>query len=263
MESGAIYPSLNERTVLVTGGGSGIGASIVEHFCAQGARVAFLDIDHAVSEALVHRFAVKDSTLRSTVNCTVPWYLPCDLRDIAALRAAVVQVEAQWGAVRVLVNNAAHDERHSIDEVTPEYWDGRMQVNLRHQFFAVQAVHRRMAEAGGGSIVNMGSVTWLVGQGGMPGYSAAKAGIAGLTRSLARDLGPENIRVNSVLPGWIMTERQVEHWLTPEGEAELMERQCLKRKLYPEDIARTVLFFSADDSGACTNQNYIVDGGWV
>lgn len=255
MASGAIYPSLNERTVLVTGGGSGIGASIVEHFCAQQARVAFLDIDRTASESLVRRIAAEGGT--------EPWFLPCDLRDIAALRAAVSQVEDRLGGIRVLVNNAAHDERHAIDDVTPEYWDGRMQVNLRHHFFAVQAVHHGMAEAGGGSIVNMGSVTWVIGQGGMPGYSAAKAAIAGLTRSLARDLGPSNIRVNSVLPGWIMTERQVEHWLTPEGEAELMQRQCLKRKLYPEDIARAVLFFAADDSGACTNQNYIVDGGWV
>lgn len=255
MEQAARYPSLTGRIVLVSGGGSGIGAAIVTAYCRQGAKVAFLDMAEEPSQALVR--AVEEEGLPA------PWFLPCDLRDIAALRAAVGQVEAGWGAVRVLVNNAAHDERHQIDEVTPEYWDNRMEVNLRHQFFAVQAVHGGMAAAGGGAIVNMGSVTWIIGQGGMPAYSAAKAAVMGLTRSLARDLGPENIRVNSVLPGWIMTQRQIDNWLTPEGEAELMERQCLKRKLLPEDIANVVLFFTADDSSACTNQNYIVDGGWV
>jgi NAD(P)-dependent dehydrogenase (short-subunit alcohol dehydrogenase family) len=255
MPNGAIYPSLKDRTVFVTGGGGGIGASIVEHFCHQGARVAFVDIDAAASEALVARIAASGHP--------APLFIPCDLRDIPALRAAIAQAAEALGPIRILINNAAHDERHAIDDVTPEYWDDRMAVNLRHQFFAVQAVHKGMAEAGGGAIVNLGSVTWLIGQGGMPGYSAAKSAITGLTRSLARDLGPDNIRVNSVLPGWIMTERQVEMWLTPESEAELMQNQCLKRKLFPEDIARAVLFFAADDSSACTNQSYIVDGGWV
>jgi len=255
MPTGAIYPSLKDRVVFVTGGGAGIGASIVEHFCRQGARVAFVDIDQAVSRAVVGRIAASDDP--------APLFLPCDLRDIPALRAAIAQAVEALGPIRVLINNAAHDERHTIDEVTPEYWDDRMAVNLRHQFFAVQAVHKGMAEAGGGAIINLGSVTWLIGQGGMPGYSAAKSAIVGLTRSLARDLGPDNIRVNSVLPGWIMTERQVAKWLTPESEAELLKIQCLKRKLYPADIARAVLFFAADDSSACTNQSYIVDGGWV
>lgn len=255
MPKDAIYPSLKDRAVLVSGGGAGIGAAIVEHFCRQDARVAFVDIDEAASRALVARIAA--------AGAPAPLFLPCDLRDIPALQAAIAQAAEALGPIRVLVNNAAHDERHAIDEVTPEYWDDRMAVNLRHQFFAVQAVHKGMAEAGGGAIVNLGSVTWLVGQGGMPGYSAAKSAVAGLTRSLARDLGPDNIRVNSVLPGWIMTERQVAKWLTPESEAELLKNQCLKRKLYPDDVARAVLFFAADDSGACTNQSYIVDGGWV
>lgn len=255
MPTGAIYPSLKDRAVFVTGGGAGIGASIVEHFCRQGARVAFVDIDEAAGRAVVERFAASDHP--------APLFLPCDLRDIPALRAAIARAVEALGPIRILINNAAHDERHAIDEVTPEYWDDRMAVNLRHQFFAVQAVHKGMAEAGGGAIVNIGSVTWLVGQGGMPGYSAAKSAIVGLTRSLARDLGPDNIRVNSVLPGWIMTERQIAKWLTPESEAELLKNQCLKRKLYPDDIARAVLFFAADDSSACTNQSYIVDGGWV
>jgi NAD(P)-dependent dehydrogenase (short-subunit alcohol dehydrogenase family) len=251
----ASYPSLEDRVVFVTGGGSGIGASVVEHLCAQRARVAFVDIQREASDALVARIAAR--------GLPAPSFIPCDLRDIAALRAAIAQVEARLGAVRVLVNNAAHDERHAIEVVTPEYWDDRFAVNLRHQFFAAQAVVPRMAEAGGGSIVNFGSTSWLVGQGGMPAYLSAKAAVAGLTRALARDLGPRKIRVNSIVPGWIMTERQISLWLTPEGEEELMRRQCLKRKLVPEDIARVVLFLAADDSDACTNQSYVVDGGWV
>lgn len=255
MGESAVYPSLKDRVVLVTGGGSGIGASIVQAFCAQGSKVAFLDNNRMASEELVGAIEAE--------GLPVPHFFECDLTDIAALRDAVAAATETLGPIRVLVNNAAHDERHAIDDVTPEYWDDRMAVNLRHQFFAVQAVHKDMAAAGGGSIINMGSTSWVIGQGGMPGYSAAKAAIAGLTRSLARDLGPSNIRVNSVLPGWIMTERQIKLWLTPEGEEELMKRQCLKRKLVPEDMARVVLFFAADDSGACTNQNYIADGGWV
>jgi NAD(P)-dependent dehydrogenase (short-subunit alcohol dehydrogenase family) len=251
----ATYPSLKDRVVFVTGGGSGIGASIVEHFCAQGARVAFADLDVKASSRLVD--ALDDKGLPP------PQFLACDLRDVDALRASIAVVKEALGAIRVLVNNAAHDERHALDAVTPDYWDDRMAVNLRHQFFASQAVHHDMAAAGGGSIINLGSTTWIAGQGGMAGYSSAKSAIVGLTRSLARDLGPANIRVNSILPGWIMTERQEKLWLTLENEAELIERQCLKRKLYPPDIARVVLFFAADDSAACTAQNYIVDGGWV
>ncbi|HUM14211.1 MAG TPA: SDR family oxidoreductase [Candidatus Nitrosotalea sp.] len=251
----ASYPSLEDRVVFVTGGGSGIGASIVEHLCAQRARVAFVDVQREASAALVERIAAR--------GLPAPAFIPCDLRDIAALRAAVTEARARLGPARVLVNNAAHDERHTIESVTPEYWDDRFAVNLRHQFFAAQAVAPEMAAAGGGSIINFGSTSWLVGQGGMPAYLSAKAAVAGLTRALARDLGPRNIRVNAVVPGWIMTERQIALWLTPEGEQELLRRQCLKRKLLPEDIARVVLFLAADDSDACTNQSYVVDGGWV
>jgi D-xylose 1-dehydrogenase len=251
----ASYPSLEARAAFVTGGGSGIGASIVEHLCAQRARVAFVDIDCASSEALVKTVAERGHP--------APTFIPCDLRDIPALKSAIAEARARLGAIRVLVNNAAHDERHTIERVTPEYWDDRFAVNLRHQFFAAQAVAPEMASAGGGSIINFGSTSWLVGQGGMPAYLSAKAAVAGLTRALARDLGPMNIRVNSIVPGWIMTERQIKLWLTPEGEQELLRRQCLKRKLVPEDIARVVLFFASDDSAACTSQSYIVDGGWV
>ncbi len=251
----ASYPSLEARVVFVTGGGSGIGASIVEHLCAQRARVAFVDIDRAASAALVETIEAHGHP--------APLFIPCDLRDVAALRAAVAEARALLGPIRVLVNNAANDERHALEAVTPEYWDDRFAVNLRHQFFAAQAVAPDMTAAGGGSIVNLGSTSWMIGQGGMPAYLTAKSAVAGLTRALARDLGPMGIRVNCIVPGWIMTERQIQRWLTPEGEQELMRRQCLKRKLLPEDIARVVLFFAADDSGACTNQSYVVDGGWV
>lgn len=251
----ATYPSLKDRVVLVTGGGSGIGASIVERFCEQGSRVSFLDVDEAASHRLVEHIG-------ETSN-NAPRFLHCDLRDIEALKKAIGDVIETDGPVRTLVNNAARDDRHSIEEVTPDYFDNAIAVNLRHHFFAVQAVCPGMAAAGGGSIVNMGSVTWMIGQGGMPIYSTAKAAIVGLTRSLARDLGPKKIRVNSVLPGWIMTDRQLDKWMTPEGEEELMNRQCLKRRLQPDEIAKVVLFLAADDSGICTNQNFIADGGWV
>ena len=249
--SPARYPSLANRVVLVTGGGSGIGAAIVRGFVEQGSKVGFLDIDEPASLKLAAELGAAVAFER------------CDLRDIAWVRRSIVALRERLGRITVLVNNAAHDERHPMDQVTPEYWDDRMAVNLRHQFFCAQAVYKDMQAAGGGAIVNLGSVSWVIGQGGMPGYTTAKSAVQGLTRSLARDLGPSNIRVNSVLPGWIMTERQVKLWLTPEGEEELMRRQCLKRKLQPDEIARVVLFLSSDDASACTNQSYIVDGGWV
>jgi NAD(P)-dependent dehydrogenase (short-subunit alcohol dehydrogenase family) len=192
-----------------------------------------------------------------------PLFLEADLRDIAALRAAVAKAAEVNGDITVLVNNAARDDRHPFAEVTPEYWDDRIAMNLKHQFFCAQAVQPMMVRQGGGSIVNMGSVSWLAGQGGMHAYTASKAAVVGLTRGQARDFGPDNIRVNCIAPGWIMTERQQRLWLDEAGEKELMTRQCLKRKLYPVDIARVVLFFAADDSGAMTNQQYVADGGWV
>jgi D-xylose 1-dehydrogenase len=250
----ARYPSLRQRTVLVTGGASGIGAAIVEAFWQQGARVAFLDRDEEAAAKLLAQLGGGEG---------VPLFLSCDLTDIAALRAAVARAAAALSPITILVNNAARDDRHAIAAVTPEMWDGIMANNLRHQFFAAQAVIAGMEAAGGGAIVNLGSTSWVVGQGGMPGYLSAKAAIAGLTRALARDLGPKNIRVNSVLPGWTMTERQIALWLTPEGEKELMTRQCLKRRLMPRDVANMVLFLAADDGAMCTNQSYIVDGGWA
>jgi NAD(P)-dependent dehydrogenase (short-subunit alcohol dehydrogenase family) len=255
MSSWAIYPSLKGRSVFVSGGGSGIGAQIVRRFCEQGSKVAFVDVDRGSSEELVRSIEGEGHAR--------PLFIACDLRDIEALRAAIAQAGATNGPITVLVNNAARDDRHPAHTVTPEFWDERFAVNLRHQFFAAQAVHPMMKQAGEGSIINMGSTSWMIGQGGMAAYTAAKSAVLGLTRSLARDWGPDNIRVTSIAPGWIMTERQLKMWLTPEGEQELMARQCLKRKLYPDDIARVVLFMAADDSGAMTNQSYIVDGGWV
>jgi NAD(P)-dependent dehydrogenase (short-subunit alcohol dehydrogenase family) len=251
----ATYPSLQGRLVLVTGGASGIGASMVEHFAAQGSQVAFLDLDQDAAGKLVRNI--------SALGSAAPVFLRCDLTDIAALRAAIAEIHNRFGAIRVLINNAANDDRHKFAEVTPEYWDDRMAVNLRHQFFAIQAVAPNMASAGGGSIINMSSISWMIPSTGQPAYIAAKAAIVGLTRTMAHELGAKNIRVNSVLPGSILTERQRRLWLTPEYEAEILASQALKRSLLPEDVARLVLFLASDDSSAITNQAYVIDGGWV
>ena len=251
----ARYPSLEGRVVFVTGGGGGIGESIVEHFCAQGSNVAFLDIDEAASRKLVMRLG--------KANRRAPLYIPCDLRDISALRVAIEQASQALGTITVLVNNAARDDRHNVSEVTPDYWDERIAVNLRHQFFAAQAVYPGMKTAGGGSIVNLGSTSWMLAVPQLSVYMTAKAGVSGLTRGLARDFGPDKIRVNTVLPGWVMTERQKTLWLTPEGDRKIDEHQCLKQRLTPADIARMVLYLAADDSQMCTNQSFIVDGGWI
>jgi NAD(P)-dependent dehydrogenase (short-subunit alcohol dehydrogenase family) len=239
----------------VSGGGSGIGAAIVEHFVQQGSRVAFVDIDEAASQALCHRLSKAD---RQSLL-----YIHCDVRDIDALRAAIARSQDSLGDISVLVNNAARDDRHRLEDVTVEYWDERLAVNLRHQFFAAQAVAKQMKRLGGGSIINFGSISWMTRTGGMPAYTAAKAAIGGLTRGLARDLGPFNIRVNTVVPGWVMTDRQRALWLTPEGERQMDENQCLPGRLLPEDLARMVLFLAADDSRLCTAQNFIVDAGWA
>jgi NAD(P)-dependent dehydrogenase (short-subunit alcohol dehydrogenase family) len=255
IERAATYPSLRNRPVLITGGAAGIGASIVEHFARQHSRVAFIDIAEEPAHALIERLAA-DGLAR-------PHFVKADIRDISALKAAIADCAAGVGEFDVLVNNAGHDERHRWESVTPEYWDARVAVNLRHQFFAIQAVAPMMQRRGGGSIVNFGSTSWHIGQGGMPGYTSSKAGIEGLTRSFARDLGPDKIRVNCVLPGWIMTERQLALWVTPETVVEIDRNQCLKEKLYPPDVARLVLWLAADDSRMCTNQTWTVDGGWT
>ena len=225
------------------------------HFARQGARVAFLDIQDEAAEALVERLAADGGP--------PPIYIHCDLTDVAALRGAVAQVLAAWGTVDVLVNNAANDVRHTIDEVTPEFWERSMATNLRPQFFAAQAVLPAMRKARRGSIINMSSISWIIPSTGLPLYVAAKAAIVGLTRTLAHELGQFNIRVNAVLPGAIATERQKQLWYTPEYEAVILNNQALKRQIEPDEVARVVLFLAADDSSAITNQSYVVDAGWV
>ncbi|MEJ0011828.1 MAG: SDR family oxidoreductase [Bauldia sp.] len=251
---GAIYPSLKGRTVLVTGGGSGIGESVVEHFAAQGSKVGFLDIADKPSQALAARLKKKHRTVH---------FEHCDLTDIAALKVAIANVRKALGPVTILVNNAAHDERHALADVTPEYFDNRIAVNLKHQLFAIQQVVPDMQKAGGGAIVNMSSGSWMVGSQNMPVYVASKIASYGLVRGLARDLGRQNIRINAISPGWIMTKRQKELWVTPDALEQLMKDQSLQRTLDPAEIARAVLFFASDESSAATNQNFVFDGGWV
>jgi NAD(P)-dependent dehydrogenase (short-subunit alcohol dehydrogenase family) len=251
----ARHPGLKGRSVFVSGGGSGIGAAIVEAFVDQGSKVAFVDIDEAKSEKLV-------ADLKAQYG-NAPLFIRCDLKDIAALQAAVAQAAKAHGDITALVNNAANDQRHKWEELTPEGWDDRIAVNMKHVFFAMQAVAPQMKRAGGGTIVNFGSISWKLAMGNMPGYVASKAGIHALTRGMARDLGPDKIRVNTVLPGWIMTERQKTLWLTPEADATRLASQCLKDGVQPEDVARLVLFLSSDDSRMCTAQEWTVDGGWA
>jgi NAD(P)-dependent dehydrogenase (short-subunit alcohol dehydrogenase family) len=250
----AVYPDLKDRVVLVTGGASGIGAAIVEAFVGQGAAVGLLDRDAAGGAALAARLAEAGGRVQAEA---------VDLGDTDALRAAVGRVRDGLGPITVLVNNAGHDERHATLEVTPEYFDGRIATNLKHQFFASQAVLPDMQAAGGGSIICMGSISWMAGFGGMAVYTASKSAVLGLVKSLARDFGPDGVRVNSIAPGWIMTERQLSLWLTPEADAMRAERQCLKRRLVPEDIARVALFLSSEEASAITGQSYVVDGGWI
>ncbi len=243
----ASYPSLKGRTVFVSGGGSGIGASIVEHFAAQGAKVGFVDINEAASQEIAGK--------------TGALFLKCDIRDVKAYQAAIGEVAGKLGAITVLVNNAAHDERHKLEDVTAEFWDDRIAVNLRHAYFAIQAVVPGMKQAGGGSIVNFSSVSYHTMTPNLSVYQAAKAATIGMTRGLARDLGVHKIRLNAITPGWIMTQRQIDLWLTPEAEADLMKAQVLKEKVYPADIARMVLFLASDDSRLISAQNFVVDGG--
>lgn len=246
----ASYPGLAGKTVFVSGGGSGIGAAIVARFAEQGCRIAFCDIADEPSRALAARLA--PAPVR---------YHRCDLRDIAALRATLAAVAAEFGAIAVLVNNAASDDRHRLEDVTPEYWDERLAVNLRHQFFAAQAVVPGMIGLGGGCIINLGSVSWMRGTAGMVAYTAAKAAINGLTRTLARELGVHNIRVNCIVPGAILTERQKALWLTPELDREFLDGQCLKFRLTEDDVAPGVVFLGSDDARGITGQNLIIDAG--
>lgn len=248
----ATYPSLRGKRVIVTGGGSGIGAGLVEGFVRQGARVAFVDVAAAEAEALVERLSGA---------AIPPLFRQLDLTDLDALQATFAALIAELGGVDILVNNAANDDRHTIEEVTPAYWDQRMNVNLRHLFFAAQAVVPAMKAAGGGAIINFGSVSWHLGLPDLILYQTAKAAIEGLTRSLARDLGRANIRVNAIVPGNVQTPRQ-EKWYTPEGEAEIVAAQCLDGRIQPADIAAMAMFLASDDARMCTGHNYWVDAGW-
>jgi len=251
----ASYPSLRNRVVVVTGGASGIGEAIVEAFAANGARVAYLDLQVEAGEQLAARL--------EAAGATKPLFLPCDLTDTAGLQTALRTIAESLGPVEVLVNNAANDTRHSIDEVTPESWDQIIAVNLKQQFFMAQAVIPGMRAAGRGAIINMSSICWVIPTTGMTVYTTAKAAIVGMTRTLAHELGQHNIRVNCILPGAILTERQKRLWLTEEYKKVVLSAQALKRFIAPEEVARLVLFLAADDSSAITNQSYIIDAGWV
>lgn len=250
----AAFPSLANKAVFVTGGGSGIGASIVSAFCMQGAKVAFVDIAIAESEALCERVASE--------GWARPLFRACDIRDIAALRETMKSLAAEIGDFDVLVNNAASDDRHSIEDVTPEYFDERIAINQRPVFFACQNVFAGMRRKGGGAIINLGSIGWHVSTAGYPVYASTKAAINGLTRGLARDMGRHNIRINTVTPGWVMTERQVSLWLDAAGEEEIKRNQCLPGKLLPWHVARMVLFLASNDGAMCTAQEFVVDAGW-
>ena len=250
----AIYPDLEGKSVLVTGGGSGIGAAIVQAFTHQKARVAFIDIAEVPSRRLVETLAVAGFDIR---------FVAVDLRRVADLKHAIDAIAAEQGDIDILVNNAADDERHATEPVTAEQFDACVAINLRHSFFAAQSVLPGMKAKGGGVILNFSSISWMSATGGMAVYTAAKSAMLGLTRSLARDFGPFNIRVNAIAPGWVRTERQLQKWWTPEADQARLDAQCLKRWIEPDDIARFALFLASDSASACTAQHYVVDGGWV
>jgi NAD(P)-dependent dehydrogenase (short-subunit alcohol dehydrogenase family) len=252
---GARFPSLRGRNVFVTGGATGIGATIVTSFAAQGSRVAFVDIAADASADLARAIG--------EAGHPAPWWQKCDVRDIPALKLAITAAASALGDFHVLVNNVASDDRHNLESVTPEYYDERIAINQRPALFALQAVVPGMKRLGGGSIINLGSVSWQVKQSDLPCYTVAKSSVNGLTRGTAKGLGRDRIRVNTVTPGWVMTERQKKLWLTPEGEREIERNQCLPDRLQPQDIANMVLFLASDDARMCTAQEFVVDGGWT
>ena len=248
------YAGLADKTVFITGGGSGIGAAFTRAFAGQGARVGFVDIAEEASRALVAQIQRETGT--------APLFIACDIRDIAAVQAATEKIRVELGDIGVLINNAGNDDRHTLEQVTPAYWDDRISVNLRHMFFTAQAVLPQMKRLGGGAIINLGSIIWRLKHTGLPIYNVAKASITGLTRVLACEFGPFGIRVNTVSPGAIWTERQIKLWYTPEFEAEVMAGQCLKMRVLPGDVANMALFLASDAAGKCTAQDFIVDAGW-
>ena len=251
----AIYPSLRNRVVVVTGGASGIGEAIVEAFAMQQATVIFLDIQDAAAVQLVQRL--------ESAGAPATTYMHCDLTDVDALQSTIAEILQRFDTVDILVNNAGNDTRHSIAEVTSAYWDQSMAINLKAQFFMAQGLIPAMRKAGRGCIINMSSIAWAIPSTNVPVYITAKAGIVGLTRTLAHELGADNIRVNCVMPGAVLTERQKRLWLTEAYEAEVLSNQALKRMIVPEEVARLVLFLAADDSAAITNQSFVIDAGWV
>jgi NAD(P)-dependent dehydrogenase (short-subunit alcohol dehydrogenase family) len=250
----AHYPDLRNQHVFITGGGSGIGAAVVGAFVDQGARVSFVDLNEQASQELCAKWQKA---------ATPPEFRFCDLRNVEHLQTLIAELGKEFGPVSVLVNNAAHDERHRPEEVTLGYWEDRLAVNLRHQFFAAQAVAPQMKQLGGGSIINLGSMQAHIHTDACVGYTSSKHAVRGLTQSLAKAWGKERIRVNTVVPGWVMTERQLTLWVTPEAEKEIDANQCLPDRLQPEDIARMVLFLASEESRMCTGQDFIVDAGWV
>lgn len=254
MSSYAQYPSLQDRGVLVTGGATGIGETLVEAFVAQGAKVAFIDLAADEGRALAARLAGARHA---------PQFMAADLANIESLRGAIAALRERSGPFTALLNNAANDKRHAVEDTTPEFWDASVAVNIKHQFFTAQAVLPDMKAAGGGSIINFGSISWMLKQGGMPAYTASKAAVQGLTRCLARDFGPHKIRVNTLVPGWVMTEKQLKLWVTEETKQEIAKGQCINEPLMPQHIAAMALFLAADDSAMCTAQDFIVDGGWA
>ena len=247
------YASLKDRVVFISGGSSGIGAELVRAFAEQGAKVAFCGTKADGGKALVDELVA--------AGHAAPWYGACDVRDVAAYQALLARVAAELGSVRVLVNNAGRDDRHKMEEVTSEFWDDRIALNLKHYFFAIQSVAPGMEKAGGGSVINMGSVSWMRGRPNLVGYTTAKAGILGLTRTLARELGARNIRVNALVPGAIVTDRQNTLHRDPAADKEFLDAQCLKIRLDPGHVARATLFLAADDSDGMTGQHVLVDGG--
>jgi NAD(P)-dependent dehydrogenase (short-subunit alcohol dehydrogenase family) len=251
----ARYPSLDGQTAFVSGGASGLGASFVRELAGQGVRVAFIDIDRSAGERL------RDELRNSGAPPT--WFGECDVRNVSALQQSIEDAASALGPITVLVNNAANDTRDRVMDMDVALWDDRMAVNVRHHFFAAQAVVPMMREAGHGSIINLGSISAHIDLMDLPGYITAKAGIEGLTRTLAREFGPDGIRVNCIIPGWVMTERQLADWVTPEAEQSIDRNQCLPQRLYPDDVARMLLWLAAEDSRSCTAQKWIVDGGWM
>ena len=250
----ATYPSLADRGVFITGGAAGIGSALVEQFARQGCRVAFVDISIGQAQSTIERCVKAGAT-------NTPLFFEVDLVDIPALQRACAEAVEALGGVAVLVNNAANDDRHDWRDVTPEYFDNRINTNLRHYFFAIQALAPQMIEAGRGSIVNIGSSSYLMQEDMFPGYAIAKSAVEGITRTMARTFGPHGVRVNTVMPGWVPTERQLTKWWTPESEQATLDDQAIKRRITPDEFAQMVLFLAADDGAACTAQHFLVDGG--